>query len=245
MSDNGNFRRFAGACALLTTVLMLGNAATILGLARNPQALFDDPALLLSLGAGGARLFHISMVLDVLGYLALGPVVVFCSAWLKEQGQGPASLFTYAGLAYSLLGSIGGVVMDAVMGRMMVSYAAASLAEQQVLRSLAQYLSQAVAHGIWNPLEVLMISVWFLGIGPFLWRKNSGLAVVALVVGTLGLLDPVGWMLGSELALEIGAIGTVLIPVWTAWLGIELLRNARWVGSINGEDHAGQVQALA
>ncbi len=226
MNEDRLLRRVAGIAAVLLAVFMIGNAATIVMALKDPTAAFNDAASLLTLGAAAARLFHISMVFDVLAYLSFAPIAVFCWSRLKRQREGLASLLAFCGLAYSLLGSTGGVVVDAVMPTMMARYASAAPAEQAIMRVTATALNQAVAHGIWNPLEVLMVSAWFLGFALFLWRAKRGLAVLALVIGAVGLLDPLGWILGSEAVLTAGAIGTALMPVWGVWFGIDVLRGS-------------------
>lgn len=237
MREDRHFRRVAGIFGLLMAAFMIGNGATIVAALKDPAAAFNDPTALLSAGASAAGMFHLSMVFDVLAYLSFAPIVVFCWDGLKRPRAGLASLFAFCGLAYSLLGSIGGVVEDAILPEMMTRYASAGTAEQATLRVAAGLVNQAVAHGIWNPLEVLMVSVWFLGFAILVWRQKRGLSVLALIIGAVGLLDPIGWMLGSSLVLTIGALGTAPMPVWVAWFGIDVLRNPRaaaWLAEPEG-----------
>src|SRR5512140_2179834 len=239
MDEHRSFERLAAISALLTTLFMVGNVVTLLvSVGSHSDALFDG-AQMLALGAPAAGMFHVSMVLDLLAYLALAPVVMFCWAWLKNESEGLISLYTFSGLSYSLLGSIGAVVVDAVIPQLMVSYAATPAAQQETLRLITRVLYRAVEHGIWNPLEVLMVSVWFLGIGLVLRRRQRWLGILAIVIGALGLLDPVGWMVGSDTVLSMGAFSNILIPVWTAWFGIALLRNPQFIGVAKGSAHAG------
>lgn len=238
MNEHRDFEKIAGIAGILTTLFTIGNAVTLLAsVGNNSNALFD-PALMLPMGAPAARMFHVSMVFDLLAYLSLAPIVVFCWSRLKEGSEGLVSLYAFCGLAYSLLGSIGAVLADAVLPMMMIGYSAASAAQQEMLQVFARYFYRAIEHGIWNPLEVLMVSVWFVGLGLLLRREKTGLAFLALVIGAVGLLDPIGWILGSDTVLSIGAIGNVLIPVWTAWFGIASLRNPLVLGIGKGSVHA-------
>ena len=242
MTEPRNFQRLAGIAAILVTLFIAGNVITLFASVNNNAGVFSDAALLLPLGAGAARLFHVSMVFDVLAYLLFAPVVIFCWSWLKRPGEGLVSIYTYCGLAYSLLGSLGAVIVDAVIPRMMVDYASVSSAQQETLKMLSRYFYLAVAHGVWNPLEVLMVSIWFLMVGSLLRREKRGLGILAQVIGCLGLLDPLGWILQSDVILNIGGLGTVLIPVWMAWFGIHLLRSRDVRPSLSGSWHAGQTE---
>jgi hypothetical protein len=245
MDMDRNFLRVAGVASILTAVFMICNAVTLLAAVGNNSNALLDPALMLPLGAGAARMFHASMVFDLLAYLSLAPVTVFWWSQLKEGREGLVSLYAFCGLAYSLLGSIGAVLADAVLPAMMTGYSTAPASQQEMLQIFARYFYRGIEHGIWNPLEVLMVSVWFLGLGLLLRRMKPGLGILALVAGTVGLLDPIGWMLGSDTVLSIGAIGNVLIPVWTAWFGIAILRNPLFLATEEGAAHAGQSQGIA
>ena len=238
MGNDTGFRRAAGVVALLMAAFVIGNGVTLVTALKDPAAAFSDPGLLLSAGARAAGMFHASMVFDVLAYLSFAPVVVFCWSQLKARREGPAALFAFCGLSYSLLGAIGGVAVDAVMPQMMARYAGAGAPEQAVMRVAANTLNQAVAHGIWNPLEVLMVSVWFLGFAFFLWRQKRGLAILALIIGALGLLDPIGWMFSSNAVLTVGAIGTAPMPVWLVWFGIDVLRTPRGAAWLPAQERA-------
>ncbi|MGZ6316199.1 MAG: hypothetical protein ACXWNQ_02980 [Anaerolineales bacterium] len=245
MSDSRNFQKIAGVSAILVTMFILGNIITLFAAVNNNTAVFSDAALLLPMGANAAHLFHVSMVFDVLAYILFSPLVMFCWSWLKQRGEGLASLYAYCGLAYSLLGALGGVILDAVLPKMIADYALASSVQQETLRLLARFFYLAIAHGVWNPLEVLMISVWFLGFGLLLRREKRGLGILALIISFLGLLDPLGWILQNDAVLNIGGIGTVLIPVWTAWFGIVLLRSPELINSTTGSRYAGQIESLS
>ncbi len=245
MEQRRDFERITSIAGGLTTLFMIGNAVTLLISVGNHSNAMFDAAEMLRLGAPAAAMFHASMVLDLLGYLSLAPVTVFCWSRLKETNEGLVSLYAVSGLAYSLLGSIGAVVVDAVIPQMMVSYAAASASQQETMQLFARFLYRAVEHGIWNPLEILMVSIWFLGLGLLLRRRRPGLGILALVAGLVGLLDPIGWMLGSDMVLSIGAVGNVLIPVWTAWFAIDLLRHPSLSGSVKGLARAAQAEDSA
>ena len=231
MTKSGRgFQQLAGLSAILLAAFVVGNVLTLFASLGNDPAAFSDAPLLLSMDAARARLFHMSMVLDVLAYLAFAPIAVFCWLWLRRRGQGSVALFTFGGLAYSLLGALGGVVVDAVIPMLAADYTGASVTLRETLVVAARTAHQAVAHGVWNPLEVLLVSVWFIGVGLSIRHDKRGLGYLALLVGLLGLLDPIGWALGNHTILDIGALSTVLILVWSLWFGTDVLRGPLLIG---------------
>ena len=238
MNEHRSFERIAAIAGILTALFMIGNAVTLLvSVGNDTNALFDG-AEMLRLGAPAAAMFHVSMVFDLLAYLSLAPVVLYFWASFKPGREGLVSLYTFCGVAYSLLGSIGAVVIDAVFPQLMTNFASTPAAQREMLQLIARVLYRATEHGIWNPLEVLMVSIWFLGIGLLLRQARAGLGILAIVIGAVGLLDPLGWIIGSDTVLSIGGFGNILIPVWTAWFAIALLRNPLSFGIEKGSAHA-------
>ena len=223
MSDPARFQRLAGIFAILMPVAVIGNVITLFASVNNNAGAFTQPALLLEIGARGAALFHWSMVFDLFGYLAFAPVAVFFWRWLKSKNEGLVSLYTLCGLAYTLIGSMGAAMLGAVVPKLIGDYALASAAQRQTLQALVGALYRFVAYGLWNPLEVLMISAWFLGIGSLLRWERRGLGILALVIGLVAILDPLGWILNNDLLFNLGGGGTVLEQAWSVWLGISLL----------------------
>src|SRR5512142_274634 len=119
MNEPRAFERMAGIAGILTTLFMVGNIVTLLASVGNDTNALFDGAEMLRLGAPAATMFHASMVFDLLAYLSLAPVVVYCWSSLKQGGEGLVSLYAFCGVAYSLLGSIGAVVIDAVFPQWM------------------------------------------------------------------------------------------------------------------------------
>jgi hypothetical protein len=230
MDGFARMQKLAGISAVLLPLMSLANGITLFAAANNNSAFMSNPALLVEGGARGASLFHWSMVFDLVAYLLLAPVVLFCWAWLGPKNKPMAALYTVCGLAYSLLGSMGAVVLAALLPTLIGEYLRAPAAQQETLRLFVDFSYRAIAFGIWNPLEVLMLSIWFLGIGGLLRKERRALGIFAMIAGGIGLLDPLGWMLGNQLLFNLGALGTVLLLFWALWFGIDLLR--RPVGSV-------------
>jgi hypothetical protein len=224
MSDAVRFQRVAGIAAICCAVLMTGNiVALFASVNSNPNA-FTDPALLLAVGAKGASLFRASMVFDLFAHLTFVPIVIFCWLWLQTDKNRLILLYTFCGFAYALFGSLGAAMLGSVVPRLISAYALAGASQREVLRVVMDVFYRAIAFGVWNPLEVLMVSAWFLGTGSLLLRKRAAIGVFALVVGLFSLLDPLGWIANSDLVFDLGGGGTALAVCWLLWFGIDLLR---------------------
>jgi hypothetical protein len=79
--------------------------------------------------------------------------------------------------------------------------------------------------GIWNILGELLAGVWFLGIGLLLRDERRIFSIVSMILGASALLDSLGIILGIEALFLLGvSIFVFLAPIWTLWLGIDLLR---------------------
>jgi hypothetical protein len=224
MNDLARYQRLTGVSAILLTLMTFGNVITLFASVNNNVSAFTNPALLLSVGANGANLFHWSMVFDIFAYLSFVPIVLFCWSWFKNKDKSMVRLYTFCGLAYSLLGSIGASILGAVVPKLISDYALASATQQETMRILVNAFYQAISYGVWNPLEILLIGVWFLGIGSFLRHERQALGILAFVISFFALLDPLGWILSNNLVFNIGAGGMLLVPIWSIWFGISLLR---------------------
>ena len=81
-----------------------------------------------------------------------------------------------------------------------------------------------VVRGLWNPLEILFLGIWLLGIGPFLRRERPAVGVLTLIIGGFAMLDALGWIMQVEPVFRVGVFGISLLIAWGAWLGINVLR---------------------
>ena len=81
-----------------------------------------------------------------------------------------------------------------------------------------------IVRGLWNPLEILLLGIWLLGIGSFLRSERTALGVLTLTIGGFAMIDALGWIMQVELIFRVGVFGISLLIVWGAWLGISVLR---------------------
>jgi hypothetical protein len=225
MDDHAQFQRLAAISAILAAPVALGSAAlSVAAVGGNTQAYIDYS--LSGFAPGGAEIYRWAMVTDVFGYyLLLGPLALVLHDWLKPRAPNLVRLYTLCGLGFVLIGAIGAIVLSAVVPRLVSEYASAAAPRQEVLEVVFRAFYDMVDRGLWNPLEMILASVWWLGIGLALRRERAILGLVTIVVGAAALLDAVGRIFGIEALYQAGVGGIfILVPAWAAWSSIDLLR---------------------
>lgn len=147
--------------------------------------------------------------------------------WSSRRSHSPnfVNLYTACGLGYVLVGAMGAIVLAAVLPPLVDQYAQALPAQREVLQVVYSGFMNAVYLGLWNPLEVLLLAIWFLGMGPLIAREHRGLGIVAQVFGLFGLLDVIGRIVNVDIIFYAGVFGFLLFPFWLPWLGIALLNS--------------------
>ena len=226
MSDHQSFQRFAALAAIISFPLALGSIVlTGMSMDFNMDA-STNPALLLSVGADGARLLGWGLILDMFSYyLPLLPVALFLLHWLSPKSPNWVRFYTFCGVGYILIGAIGATILAATYPPLIRAYGQASAPQQVVLETIFGTITDLVYGGLWNILEVLLAGVWFIGIGLLLRGERRLFSVVSIILGISALLDSLGFILGIEGVSSLGLnIYLVLAPIWTLWLGIDLLR---------------------
>lgn len=225
MNDSIRFQRIAAVSILLAIPIAIASAILLLAAGFSLQVM-ENPASLLGIGPFGASLLRWGMLLDVFGYyLLIVPLTLYLWSWLKAQSDNLITLYTLCGLAYSLIGSMGAIVLSAVLPALVNDYAHAAVQRREILEIVFSSFMNAVYLGLWNPLEALMFGIWMLGMGPFVQRERQALGMVMRVLGFFALLDALGRFVNVDAIFFIGVAGMLLFPVWLPWLGIDLLRH--------------------
>ena len=226
MNDHRSFQRFAALAAIISFPLTIGSIVLSgMALDFNMEAA-TNPALLLSVGADGANLSRWGMILDMLGYyLPLLPVALFLWRWLRSRNPDWVLFYTSCGLGFILIGAIGAVILAAVHPPLINAYAQASVEQRPALETVFSAVWNMVYGGMWNILGELLAGTWFLGIGLLLRSERRLFSIFSIILGSSALLDSLGMILGIEAIALLGvSIFVFLAPVWTLWIGIDLLR---------------------
>jgi len=179
----------------------------------------------LSTGADGARELRQGMILDMFSYyLPLLPVALFLWRWLGSRNPNWVLFYTSCGLGHILIGTIGAVILAAVHPPLISAYAQASVEQRPVLETVFSAIGNMVFGGMWGILDTLLVGIWFLGIGLLLRGERRLFSIFSIILGISALLSSLGVILGIEAIALLGVIYGLLAPIWTLWLGIDLLR---------------------
>jgi hypothetical protein len=229
MNNDASFQRLTAITSLLATLLAFGSIgfqAVVLGVTTDP---FSHPTSILGSGANGATLFRWGMILDMFGYyLLLAPLALLLWSRLKPKGMNLITLSTFCGLAYMLTGAIGAATLAAISPPLIEGYGQASVQQRQIYEVVFSGFLNAVYVGLWNLLESSLSGIWWLGIGLFLRREQPALGLFTIVLGIFAFLDALGWILNVQIIYTVGLAGVLLlIPIWTLWFGIDLLRSSK------------------
>lgn len=215
--------RVVAVCAWLAAILPLVALVAFLGAYRfDVTRLSDLPSIVGDRAAAPA--LRIAGLLDMSAYLPVAPVVIYLDRRLRQRNPDLIGLLTFGGLAYVLLGSLGGTLF-ATVGPPLVEDG--SEAGRVVFAGLASM----VAVGLWGTLELIGFGVWLIGVG-WLLRAES------VTYGNLGVLAGIGSLLSAARTgltgrsvgdlpgpvdfLVVGLLGLAL--PWLAWTGLRLYR---------------------
>lgn len=226
INGNRSFQRFAAITAILSFFFAVASDV-LQGIPVNFKSDFPiNPSMFLSVGTSGAGLLRWGLLLDMLGYyLPLLPLALFLYQWLKTKSPIWICFYTTCGLGYILIGATGAVALAVVQPPLITAYAQASTEQRAMLETVFGAIWNIVYGGMWNILGELLIGIWFLGVGLLLRSELRALGIVGMLTGVAALLDSLGTMLGMEgLALLGLSIYILLAPIWTLWIGIDLLR---------------------
>jgi hypothetical protein len=229
MNNDVSFQRLAAVTSLLATLLACGSIgfqAVVLNINVDP---LSNPGSILEIGANGATLFRWGMILDIFGYyLLLAPLALLLWSRLQPKGMNLITLFTFCGLAYMLIGAIGAATLAAISPPLIEGYGQASVQQRQVYEVVFSGFLNVVYVGLWNLLESSLGGIWWVGIGLLLRREQPALGLFTTVLGIFALLDALGRILDIQIIYTVGLAGVLLlIPIWSLWFGIDLLRSRK------------------
>jgi hypothetical protein len=196
-------------------------------------ALAADPGMFPARGSEVAGLLRWGGVVDMLGYLALAPIVLYLHGRLgatvseRVRASGLVSLLTSSGLGFVLVGSIGAVLYASVGPPLLDASAVGS--ETAAARVAFAALGNGVLVGLWGTLELPLLGVWLIGVGWLMRAEGRAFGWLAVVAG-VGALSygartalsgrpPVDFTAPLDL-LILGALG--LFFAWLVWLAVRL-----------------------
>jgi len=226
MNEHPSFQRLAARITILAVISYLISVVLLLAVMNYNFSIEAFSGAMISAGPRGAGLLRWAMIFDVFGsYLLLTPLALHLWVWLRPKSPNRVTLYTLCGLAYILIGAMGAIVLSAVLPPLMNEYVQASTAQRDTLQVVFNSLLNAVFLGLWNPLEVFLLSIWLIGLGPLIQRERQGLGIVTRLLGFSALIDSTGRFFDVQTIFFIGSSGLfLLVPVWLIWWAIDLSR---------------------
>jgi hypothetical protein len=217
-------RQLAALTALASTpvawaCLVLGGMAT----GFDEQA-FTDPARALELSS--ARVVAASWFCDVLGfYTLIVPSTLYVRRWLTGRSALGADVITALLLGYSLVGALGAAIHAGADPHLVLRYQGAMETERQGLVNARMLIEALVNNGIWQYGSMLLGGLGWTGTGALLLPGRRLLGGLALLLGLVSLLVPLGGLLDLRPVWETALVTYFLLaPLYASVLGVSLLR---------------------
>jgi hypothetical protein len=204
---------------------------------RFDMAHTTDLTSLAARGPGTAGFFRAALLVDMLGYLAVAPVVLHLHTRLRAAGPGSEGLVlllrvaTFAGVAFSLVGAIGAALIASV-GPPLIDTAIGGGPSAGPARVVFEAISNGVYVGLWGPLNWLSLGIWVGAVGWLTRREGRPFAALGILVGAGALAYAVRVGLSGRSPTETGepidlvvtsALG--LFIAWELWLAARI-----WIG---------------
>jgi hypothetical protein len=229
-------QRFLALVALAMVALEITASAMFLALYDfDIGVLAANPAAVPARGPEVATLLRWGAVVDMLGYLALAPIVVYLRGRLtsssSEQGRPlwVIDLLTFGGLGWVLIGSIGAALWASAGPPLLAASAASSEAASVAGAIGFMTLATAVNVGLWGTLEWLLLPVWLIGVGWLVRTEGRAFGWLAVLAGVGGLAYGLRTGLTGRPPVDLTSpldlltfAGFGLFFVWAVWLAIRL-----------------------
>lgn len=234
----GVFSERQRSIALVTlAMVVLQVAASLMFLAVydfDVKGLAANPGALPTRGSEVAGLLRLGGLVDMLGYLALAPVVLYlrlrlsAAASERVKAWGPVNLLTVSGLGFVLVGSIGAVLYSSV-GPPLIDASASGSETAAAAHVAFVALGNGVGVGLWGTLEQLLLGVWLIGVGWLMRAEGRAFGWLAVIAG-IGALSygartglsghPPGDLAAPLDILILSAVG--LLFAWLVWVAVRL-----------------------
>lgn len=220
-----SFRRAAALTALASLVCLAVNGMMWLAAAGWDLGVAAEPSRFAA-ATDRIGLLRTSLAFDVGAYVLLVPLIA--ALWTAYDSVHPARSRMYAagGLAYSLVGATGAVVLFAAWPPLMRALAnAPGRADQEALLTVFKAFTEVVYRGMWNVVGAAGIGVWLLGMGTLMRPARPRLGSLGMAAGLLALVDAALVLAGAETAAKVALAGLgVLGPLWILLVAFGLLR---------------------
>lgn len=213
--------------ALAFVVLNIGLASTLVIAAYGFDLVaLADRGALVGRGSVAAELLRWGGLIDMLGYLALAPVVLHIHRRLDRP------LLTAAGLGFVLVGAVGAALV-ASAAPALVATNASDAQELAAARANLAMLEQVVLVGLWAALGQLLLAMWIVGTSWLVRTEGRAFCYLGIGAGLGALAYAIRTGIAGQPPLPIAGpldvviiAGIGLLPLWLIWLAARLARGA-------------------
>ncbi|MEM1403224.1 MAG: hypothetical protein AAGG55_07835 [Pseudomonadota bacterium] len=195
----------------------------------NAEFLYQSHQLL-ALPTTDANALYWGLWLDPFGfYMIYIPVIIYAWKALRHVDESVADISSAFGIGYCLLGTFGALTQAGTYEALQGLYVATESAD---VREAAAAAWSATAggqvRGLWL-MEAFFAAVWLLGVARLLFA--IGKSALGAFAALLGMCWFAHWVLASidltAISNPLMAVVVIFGPIWTAWLGVILLRSER------------------
>lgn len=211
--------RLVAICAWSAAVLPLAALGAFMAAYRfEVDRLADLPSIVGDRSA--APTLRLAGLLDMSAYLAIAPVVIDLHRRLRGRAPEVIGLVSFGGLAYLVLGSVGGAIFATVEPPLVED---GSEAARTVFGAFATLITVT----LWGMLESIFLGVWLVGVGWLYRAERAAFGTLAVVAGVGAFLSAtrsgitgrsVGDLPGPLDLVVVGLLG-LYVP-WLIWLGV-------------------------
>jgi hypothetical protein len=215
---NGRVSLRATAIASLTVAIIAGMTSNVLFLAAFQFRLdwFLDPRLLIAGGPLSAELLRWAAVLDLLGYyLATGVLAYVLWRLLRPRDAVLADLTAIAATGFALIGGAGAAALALAGPMLMHDFSAGTLASRDAINADFALLLEVVWRSIWQLLDGVLLSAWWVGLGALVRRDHYRFSVLSFALGAAALIGVAANVVGIAILRDL-SLG-IVFSLWTAW----------------------------
>ena len=215
--------RVVAVFAWLGALLPLAALVAFMGAYRfELERLADLPSIVGDSAEAGT--LRLAGLLDMSAYLVVAPVVIDLHNRLRDRAPGVIGLLTFGGLAYIVLGSLGGAIFATVEPPLVED-------GSEVARTTFGAFATMVTVTLWGTLESIYLGTWLIGIGWLIRSERAAFGTLAVAAGVGALLSAArSGLTGLSVGDLPGPLDVVIVGLqglyvpWLVWLGVLLYR---------------------
>ena len=225
MTSTETARRLAGWVAIIGALLAWSEIGVYMLALGSDLAVVYKPAAFLSLPASAHTYFHVSLVLDTLGfYLPFLVIGGYLWSVMRVEHGALIDMAALCIVTYAVMGIAGDALLFATVSPLAAMHASGDPTVKAASEAAWLVLATGAQQGLWI-MEGPVMGFWALVMGSAMRRSGMPYGRLLMVVGicyaaifVLGVLGL--WTVAEQFQL----VFLLLLPLWALLTGISLLR---------------------